>query len=159
MAYSLEQIENIFDEVCNRIANGEALSKVLLTEGMPSRPKFYEWIESSQEKINKYARATEMRASLIFDDILEISDNTELGEKIKSNAQGKEITVGDMIEHRKLKIDARKWVLARMIPKKYGDKVGLEHSGEIKTNTTIIVQDNETQEILNKLMNDNDKGI
>ena len=41
-----------------------------------------------------------------------------------------EITKADMIQHRRLQIDARKWVLAKMNPKKYGDKVDLTSDGE-----------------------------
>ena len=41
----------------------------------------------------------------------------------------------------------------------YIDKSNIEHSGEIKTKTTIIVQDNETAEILNTMVNDNNKSI
>lgn len=36
-------------------------------------------------------------------------------------------TTGDMIEHRRLQIDARKWRLSKMAPKRYGDKSALDH--------------------------------
>jgi hypothetical protein len=38
-----------------------------------------------------------------------------------------------MIERARLKVDARKWVAAKLKPKKYGDKLQTEHSGEITT--------------------------
>ena len=34
-----------------------------------------------------------------------------------------------MIEHRRLQIDARKWLIGKMAPKKYGDKQAHEHAG------------------------------
>ena len=34
-----------------------------------------------------------------------------------------------MIDHRRLQIDTRKWLIGKMAPKKYGDKQQLEHSG------------------------------
>jgi hypothetical protein len=40
-----------------------------------------------------------------------------------------------MIEHRRLQVDARKWILARMDPKKYGDKI--EQTVEQKTTVTV----------------------
>jgi hypothetical protein len=38
-----------------------------------------------------------------------------------------------MIEHRRLKVDSRKWFLSKMLPKIYGDKLDLNHSGYIAT--------------------------
>jgi hypothetical protein len=153
MAYSQEQKENIFNEVCKRIAEGEALSKILLSKGMPSRPKFYEWIESSQENVNKYARATELRAELIFEEIFEIADAQS--RDVKIDKEGNEIINHDVINRNRLQIDARKWALSKMNPKKYGEKITTEHQGEIKTNTTIIVknqeQANQIKESLDKI--------
>jgi hypothetical protein len=34
-----------------------------------------------------------------------------------------------MIEHRRLQIDARKWLIGKMAPKKQGDQQQLEYSG------------------------------
>jgi hypothetical protein len=31
----------------------------------------------------------------------------------------------------RLQVDARKWLMSKLMPKKYGDKVGVEHSGTI----------------------------
>jgi len=40
------------------------------------------------------------------------------------------------VQLQRLKIDAKKWELSKLNPKKYGDKIQQEHSGELKT--TII---------------------
>lgn len=37
----------------------------------------------------------------------------------------------EAIERTKLRIDARKWMMARILPKKYGDKIQNEHSGSV----------------------------
>ena len=37
----------------------------------------------------------------------------------------------EAIERTRLRIDARKWMMARILPKKYGDKLDLNHSGEV----------------------------
>ena len=67
---------------------------------------------------------------------MDIADTPIEGEKTKTidGPDGKktEVTTGDMIDHRKLQVDARKWALARMNPKKYGDKVDLNHGGRVK---------------------------
>mgnify|MGYP001290710800 FL=1 len=48
-----------------------------------------------------------------------------------------------MIEHRRLQIESRKWLLARLMPKKYGDKQQVEHSGSIGLEGLIAGSDGE----------------
>jgi hypothetical protein len=59
-----------------------------------------------------------------------------LGITTKSGKDGVEITEGDMIQHRRLQVDARKWYASKLAPKKYGDKIeaDLNHSGGITVN-------------------------
>ena len=35
----------------------------------------------------------------------------------------------DSLEHRRMRVDARKWMMGKLAPKKYGDKQVLEHGG------------------------------
>jgi hypothetical protein len=76
----------------------------------------------------------ELRQEKIFEEILEIADTPKEGIKKKETDKGVEITTGDMIQHRRLQVDARKWMLGKMNPKKYGDKLETDnnHSGKIE---------------------------
>ena len=124
MAYSEKQIEDIFEIICNRIIEGESLSQVLLTKGMPSRFTYYEWLKESDEKSNKYARATELRAEYLFDEILKISDN-QTNDIIFDKDDIAHVN-HDAIHRNRLQVDARKWALSKMNPKKYGEKTGID---------------------------------
>ncbi len=74
------------------------------------------------------------------EEIIEISDTPCLGVKTKTLKDGsEEVTEGDMIEHRRLQVDARKWLLSKMRPEKYGDRTSLEHSGPGGTTLKIEV--------------------
>lgn len=53
------------------------------------------------------------------DEILDISDTPENGVIITDKATGRETKTGDMIEHRRLKVDTRKWYLSKLAPKRY----------------------------------------
>ena len=77
--------------------------------------------------------AREIGEQQIFQECLEIADNTqEFGEIVTEKVDGStEVKRADMIEHRKLRIETRLKLLAKWNPKKYGDKLGLEHSGEL----------------------------
>jgi hypothetical protein len=121
--------ETLINTVCDRIEKGEALRNVLkdLKRGTHT---FYDIIDENPEFTQQYARACELRAESIFEEILTIADNTEDGITIQETDNKTKITRGDMIQHRRLKVDARKWMLSKMMPKKYGDKVDVTSDGK-----------------------------
>lgn len=45
------------------------------------------------------------------------------------------IVSGDMVERARLQVDARKWLLSKLRPDKYGDKTSVELSGSLTTMT------------------------
>jgi hypothetical protein len=119
--------------ICDRLAAGESLLSICKDDNMPARSVVHEWIvENRQGFADRYARARDVQADTLADEILQIANTPHIGTKSVSKATGLEITEGDMIEHRRLQVDARKWYLAKVAPKKYGDKLDLNHSGEIK---------------------------
>ena len=92
--------------------------------------------------VELHARARDAYADVKFDEILHIADTPLLGKKTVTKADGgKEIIEGDMIEHRRLQIDARKWVLARLAPKKYGDMNKLEVAGNVGISMADLVSE------------------
>lgn len=141
MAYSKKQIEDIFNFICERIENGESVKSILRDKDMPSSQTFWKWLKEDEEKSNQYARAKEIWADIVFDDIMLIADGTDTDVLIDEN--GIEQVNHNIIQRDRLRIDARKWALSKMNPKKYGDKTinenKNEHSGEI-TITRIVKQ-------------------
>lgn len=122
--------QDIADEFCRRVASGRSKRDVTRDPDMPHDSAVIEWLNRDEAFAVQYARACQDRADVIFDEMFEIADTPMIGEKIKTDHEGKtETTTGDMIEHRRLQIDARKWALARMNPRKFGDKLDL--SGRI----------------------------
>ena len=123
--------EELAATICTRIAEGESLRAICADEAMPNRSTVMQWVADNREGFKeRYELAQDFRAQAIFDEMLEISDNTEEGEERTIHSDGtSELRTGDMLGHRKLKIEARKWVLARMAPKRYGDRIAQEISG------------------------------
>lgn len=128
MAYSEKQINDIFEKICNEIEKGSALRNILKVENMPSTSTFYKWLDEDEIKSKQYARATEIRADIIFDDILNIADQNDNDTFI--NDEGKEVVNNDVIQRSRLKIDARKWILSKLNPKKFGDKTDITTNGK-----------------------------
>mgnify|MGYP000960657323 FL=1 len=79
---------------------------------MPNKATVFRWLAQHEEFRDQYAKATETRADAIFEDMFDIADG--VNEEAAAVAKAR------------LRIDTRKWALARMNPKKYGDKVSQE---------------------------------
>jgi hypothetical protein len=120
--------EGRFNTIMDLISTGMALRKAVKVVEMSSA-KFFELIED-EEKKKRYARACELRADVIFDEMLEISDTPKLGEVTVVSDSGTSIKTEDMTQHRKLQVETRKWVLAKLAPKKYGDKLDVTSGGD-----------------------------
>lgn len=129
MAYSPEEIKESFDRIINFIEEGNSLRAALQLHDTPASELFYKWLEEDEEKSKRYARACEVRADKIVDDIIEISDNSN-GDYAGVSEDGKLIVDGSAIQRDRLRVDARKWLASKLAPKKYGNKVDVTSGGE-----------------------------
>jgi len=127
MAYTTEKIAECFDWIISEIESGKSLISALNTNGMPSTSTFYIWLEEDIEKSKRYACACEVRELLILDEIITIADSQENDVIITDNG---EITNHNAINRNRLQIDSRKWMLGKLNPKKYSDKIDLTSGGE-----------------------------
>ena len=123
--------QEVADEICELMSDGQSLRDICSADNMPRRTTVYRWLDANEPFRDQYARACEARESELFDQIIEIADTPQIGTKSVSKATGLEITEADMIEHRRLQVEARKWALGKMAPKKYGDKITQEHTGNL----------------------------
>tara|TARA_R110000850_G_scaffold262746_1_gene391438 strand:- start:130 stop:564 length:435 start_codon:yes stop_codon:yes gene_type:complete len=135
MAYKEKEIQSIFKDILTGITKGKALRNILKDGSMPSTSTFYNWLQEDESKSKQYARATELRAENIFEDILDIADNNT--SDIISGVDG-DRTNNDVIQRSRLMVDARKWYLSKLNPKKYGDKNTTTLEGGDKPITTIV---------------------
>lgn len=122
--YSKELAETI----CERLAEGEGLVAICEDEAIPNRATVYRWIRAHEDFRDMYARAREAQADWFFEEILKIADDGSSDWTEKEGSNGSTYTVVDHenIARSKLRVDARKWVLAKMLPKKFGDRSTLE---------------------------------
>ena len=127
-AYSEEEKTKIFNDICDLIINGKSLRTALkIIDNSISGSTFFEWIRSDGEKSKQYARATEERAELMFEDMFDIADDST-DDFVKTEGGGK--LNSENIQRSKLRVDTRRWALSKMQPKKYGDKLDLTTDGE-----------------------------
>jgi hypothetical protein len=114
------------DLLCERISDGASVRSVCKLQSMPCLATVLKWARENPEFAGQYARAMESRADAKFD---ELDDVSEQAAKARSSVK---------VAGLRLKADNMKWMLARMAPKKYGEK--LEHSGGIAMSLTQMVE-------------------
>lgn len=116
--------------ICERLAAGESLRAICRDEKYPDERTVRRWAVDDVEGFSpQYARARELGFDSLAEQLLEIADTPEEGTVTTSKEWGEEVKTGDMLEHRKLRVDARKWLLAKWHPAKYGDKTSMELTG------------------------------
>lgn len=112
-------------QICERIADGESLVKICGDAKMPKKTAVYEWLLRHKEFSEIYARAREDQADTLADEIHAISD--ELPQQIVDD-KGKTRYDSAYVQWQKNRVDARKWVAAKLKPKKYSDRIA--HVGD-----------------------------
>ncbi len=115
-------------EICGLLASGKSLNRICKMEGMPDITTVYAWM-IHPEFSQSYARAREEQADTLSDEIQDIADDGSNDTYIDD--KGKQQTDHDVIARSRLRVDARKWIAAKLKPKKYGDKIEMEQKGEI----------------------------
>jgi hypothetical protein len=140
-----EYTDEIADAISLRIADGESLRLICKDPRMPDRSTVFRWLASKREFRDQYARAREAQADILFDEILEIADNTN-GDVIEvKQADGSTMVRANHanVHRARLQVDARKWVASKLAPKKYGDHAtvlapGFDEDGKPLRPTLII---------------------
>ena len=98
----------IADEICERLAHGETLRKMVLDEHMPASSAIYRWLDNNESFKEQYAQARVRQADYYAEMIIDESFGAH------------DASIG------RLRMDALKWASSKIAPKKYGDKIELE---------------------------------
>jgi len=115
-------------DICTRLAEGESLRAICRDGAMPGLRTVLGWLFDGehQEFSHQYASAREAQAEVWADEIVSIAD--EATGDSTTDKDGKEIVNHEHIQRSRLRVDARKWIASKLLPKRYGDK--LQHTGE-----------------------------
>jgi len=114
-----------FNAILVDIASGEAAYKAIEANGL-TRKAFYHLIATDETAGNKYARAKQAGMERWADDIVELADEERIVTKTVTRKDGSvEVIEMDIVDRARLQVDSRKWLLSKLAPKKYGDKLEL----------------------------------
>lgn len=108
--------ESLVDEILERIMSGESVNAICSEPGMPARKSFYMWIIEDDKLRERYESALNARVHSMSEDLLDIADAA-----VPTTPMG--TTDTGAVAKQRLQVDTRKWLLSKLVPKKYGDRV------------------------------------
>ena len=116
------------NELCRRIAEGESLRAICKDEHQPSVRTIMNWLFDGEHKEfeQEYARARRVQAEMFAEEIIDIADDAS-GDTT-TGKDGEPVTDRENIQRSRVRIDARKWIASKLLPRVYGDKI--QHTGE-----------------------------
>lgn len=123
----------VADEICRRLADGETLREVCRSDDFPLESTVRGWANDDREGFAAhYARSREIGYTRMEDELLEIVDDGSNDWMDRRRADGTLERVVDYehIARSRLRADTRKWLLAKALPKRYGDKSSIELTGK-----------------------------
>lgn len=118
--------EELGEKICAGIMAGYSLRKVCSADGFPALSTLFYWmLDKAHPFSEQYARAREVQAELLADQLIELADddsNDVTGELGMPNSVA--------VQRSRLKVDTRKWVASKLLARKYGDSATLKLGGD-----------------------------
>ncbi|WP_131795487.1 hypothetical protein [Fluoribacter gormanii] len=114
------------EEICDAIASSSKGTKRLCEDNShwPCQDTLFTWLKKYPEFSEQYAQAKIYQIELLVDEILEISDDASQDQYV--NELGVLVPNPPAINRARLKVDTRKWLASKLVPKVYGNKIDIE---------------------------------
>lgn len=131
-------------KICVELAQGAFLRQICRREDFPSEATVRGWVVDDRDGFSaQYARARAMGLHSMAEETVEIADDG-LNDTYKKE-DGSDAVNTDVVQRSKLRVDTRRWLLSKMLPKEFGDKITQEHTGAdggpIRTESNVTTQD------------------
>lgn len=101
--------EDVAARILGALSDGQSMRTVCKPDDMPCMATVWKWLHEREDFSERYVRAKQESADSMVEDMHAIADD----ESLDHNS-------------RRVRVDTRKWIAARLKPKKYGDRVALE---------------------------------
>lgn len=129
--------QELADEIIERLANGETLNAICRSKHMPHARSVRRWaLDNVEGFAPRYAQAREIGYHYMADEVFDFADR-------KNNDRG-------AVARDRLRVDTRKWLLAKVLPKMYGDRV--IHSGDEENPVEINSREPDTRKLAQSIM-------
>jgi hypothetical protein len=129
--------EELFIKLLDRLAQGETLVAICADQTMPTRQSLFQKLYKDENARELYYAAREMQMEAMAEEILELSDNAE--NDWSTDDRGRRVANNDVLQRARLKVDTRKFIMAKMAPRRFGEKNFTEVSGDPNKPLTLTV--------------------
>ena len=122
--------DELADQIADLISDGNSMRQIAKMNGMPDKATLFRWMADNPAFATKCARARELQADFMDDEIMEVVNETRRGTLDPAAAR--------------VVLSGLQWRASKLAPKKYGERIEL--AGEVKTDNTIHI----TREVIAK---------
>lgn len=112
--------QELADLICERIAtHGVGLQRLCdMYNDIPEKSTIRRWCLKYPQFRTQYAQAKSLQIETLVDEIIDIADDS--AQDSIFNNQGQEVCNSEFIARSRLRIDTRKWLASKLVPKVYG---------------------------------------
>ncbi len=124
--------EDLANKICLLIIEGYSLRQSGEVDGMPAKRTILRWCVENETFRHHYTRAKEDQADAFAEELLDIVDENRNDWVERENKKTGDMYIAlneEAIARSRLRMDARRWLMGKMKPKKYGDKITSEITG------------------------------
>lgn len=131
--------KELADKICEELANGVSLRSVCQQKDMPCSATVFNWMRTNKEFLEQYARAKQESSDAMAEEILDIADDgTNDWMQRKIGGEWTDVPNNEVLQRSRLRVDTRKWLMSKMKPKRYGDKMDVTSGDKVIKGNTII---------------------
>ncbi len=127
------------ETICNRLIQGESLVEITNDPAMPGYTTILGWLQEDTGFRGKYAQARAIQAERMASEILTIADDGSNDTYV--DEEGNKKVDYDNIARSRLRVDTRKWIASKLLPKVYGDKTAEVNNSVVVNNITIMSEE------------------
>jgi len=129
--------QELADSICLEIATSSKSLRNICKELNINVISILRWLSDTKhpEFCTQYARAKEVQADFLAEEMIEIADDSSNDTLITERG---EVANSEWINRSRLRVETRKWIASKLKPKKYGQNIDITSGGEHIKQTFII---------------------
>lgn len=128
------------DKILAELRTGRTLRAVCRDEGMPPESTVREWVGDNRDGFAAHYEDARLAGYFAMaDELLDIADDGTNDYTTRTSQNGEEYDAvnPEVVSRSRLRVDTRKWLLSKALPKVFGDKLDVNAN----VRSTILVRD------------------